>query len=139
MRPATNDEGGPELRVLEFVKNQYGALAPKVVLRYENDVFIPEMRGRPIDLQAEKSAETVFLSLLDRFTRAGRNVSDKKSSTFAPALFVKEKEAATMKMTKAALIDAMNRLFASEKIRVVTDGPPSKLRSKIVVRPSSMF
>jgi RecA-family ATPase len=133
MRAATKEEGDPDLRVLEFVKNQYGALAPKVMLRFENGIFIPEMRGGSIDPEAEQSAaEAVFLNLLDRFAREGRNVCDKKGTTFAPALFAKEKEATSQKLNKGVLADAMIRLFASGKIRVVTDGPTSRLRSRIV-------
>jgi RecA-family ATPase len=131
LRPATKDEGDPDLRVLEFMKNQYGALAPDVTLRFENGVFRPELGGAgSTDPQI---VDEVFLNLLDRFARAGRNVSDKKSPTFAPALFAKEMEATSRKLDKLALTDAMNRLFAGEKIRVATDGPPSKPRSKIVV------
>ena len=133
MRAATKEEGGPDMRVLEFMKNQYGALAANVVLRYENGIFIPEMRGGSIDPQAEQSAtEAVFLSLLDRFAREGRNVCDKKGTTFAPALFAKEKEATSQKLNKGVLADAMIRLFASGKIRVLTDGPTSRPRSRIV-------
>ena len=134
MRPATKEEGDADLRVLEFMKNQYGALAPKVLLRFENGIFVPEGSGTgPQADERFQVAESVFLTLLDRFAGAGRNVCDKTSRTFAPALFAKEREATTKKLSKVALTDAMNRLFASGKIRVVTDGPPSKLRSKIVM------
>lgn len=133
MRAATKEEGDPDMRVLEFVKNQYGALAPKVMLRFKNGIFVPEMRGGSTDPQvAEQRADEVFLNLLDRFGQAGRNVCDKRGTTFAPALFAKEKEATSQKLNKNALADAMIRLFASGKIRVVTDGPTSRLRSRII-------
>lgn len=133
MRAATKEEGDPDLRVLEFMKNQYGALAPKVMLRFENGIFVPEMRGGSTDPQvAAQRADEVFLNLLDRFGQTGRNVCDKRGTTFAPALFAKEKEATSQKLNKSALGDAMIRLFASGKIRVVTDGPTSRLRSRII-------
>ncbi|MDF0523166.1 AAA family ATPase [Bradyrhizobium yuanmingense] len=140
LRAATKDESAstnPDLRVLEFMKNQYGALAPKVTLRFENGVFVPEMPGGSADpLVADQRSEQVFMNLLDRFTRGGRNVTDKKGTSYAPALFAKETEAKAVNLNSKALEGAMRRLFAENRIRVVTDGPPSKPRSKLVaVRP----
>ncbi|MDA9407435.1 hypothetical protein XH80_12065 [Bradyrhizobium sp. CCBAU 45384] len=136
LRAATQDEGGAidrDLRVLEFKKNQYGPLGDSMLLRYKNGVFIPEPRGGSLDPQiAEQRAELVFLTLLSRFTREGRNVSDKKGTTYAPASFAGEQEAKAFKLSKDMLADAMKRLFASGKIQVVTEGPPSKLRSRLV-------
>jgi RecA-family ATPase len=137
LRAASKDEGGgltdPELLTLQFMKNQYGARAPNVLLRYQNGVFVPEMPGGSLDRQvAEQNAEQVFLTLLDRFTSQGRNVSDKKGTTYAPACFAKEREATSQRLSKAALADAMLRLFGSGTIRVATEGPKSKLRSRIV-------
>jgi RecA-family ATPase len=138
MRAASKDEGGgradPDLLVLEFMKNQYGARAPNVLLRRsENGLLVPELPGGSLDPQvAEQNAEQVFLTLLDRFTSQGRNVSDKKGTTYAPAAFAKEREATSQKLSKAALSDAMLRLFDSGTIRVATEGPKSKLRSRIV-------
>lgn len=136
LRAATQDEGGVidrDLRVLEFKKNQYGPLGDSMLLRYQNGVFIPEPRGGSLDPQiAEQRAEQVFVTLLSRFTREGRNVSDKKGTTYAPASFAGEQEAKAFKLSKDMLADAMKRLFASGKIRVVTEGPPSKQRSRLV-------
>ncbi|UQR61764.1 AAA family ATPase [Bradyrhizobium sp. C-145] len=136
LRAATQDEGGltdPDLRVLEFKKNQYGPLSDSIPLRYKNGVFVPEPRGGTLDPQiAEQRAEQVFLMLLDRFTREGRNVTDKKGTSYAPAQFAKEQEAKAVNLNNKALEEAMRRLFTQGKIRVVTEGPASKLRSRMV-------
>ncbi|WP_456762884.1 AAA family ATPase [Bradyrhizobium sp. USDA 4011] len=137
LRAATENEGGgtadPDLRVLEFKKNQYGPLGDSVPLRYRNGVFVPEPRGGSLDPQlAGQRAEQVFLTLLDRFTKEGRNVSDKKGTTYAPASFSKEPEARAHKLSNDMLTDAMLRLFRCLKIRVVTEGPPSRQRTRIV-------
>jgi len=137
LRAANKDEGGltdPDLRVLEFMKHQYGALAPSVLLRYQNGVFVPEMPGGSLDPKvAEQRAEQTFMALLGRFTREGRNVTDKKGTTYAPACFAKEQETKSEKLNKGMLIGAMLRLFESGKIRVVTEGPTSRQRSRIVI------
>ena len=136
LRAATQDEGGgltdPDLRMLEFKKNQYGRLSDSIPLRYKNGVFVPEPRGGSLDPQiAAQRAEQVFLSLLDRFTKEGRNVTDKPGTNYAPAMFGKEMEAHDAKLNKEAMAAAMRRLFASNAIRVVTEGPKSKQRSRI--------
>ncbi|WLC19335.1 AAA family ATPase [Bradyrhizobium diazoefficiens] len=133
LRAANKDEGDPDLRVLEYKKVQYGPLPPKLMLRYQNGVFVPEAPGGSTDPQiVEQRAEQVFLDLLDRFTRQGRNVTDKKGTTYAPACFAKEREATSEKLNKVVLAEAMLRLFDAGKIRVVTEGPRSKQRSRIV-------
>ncbi|WP_051380296.1 AAA family ATPase [Bradyrhizobium sp. WSM1743] len=133
LRAANKDEGESGLRVLEYKKVQYGPLPPKLMLRFQNGIFVPEVPGGSTDPQiAEQRAEQVFLDLLDRFTRQGRNVTDKKGTTYAPACFAKEREATSEKLNKVALADAMLRLFDAGKIRVVTEGPRSKQRSRIV-------
>lgn len=135
LRAANENEGGkadPGLRVLEFKKNQYGPLSDSILLRYKNGVFDPEPRMGTVDQQiAEQRAEQIFLSLLDRFAKEGRNVTDKPGTNYAPAMFGKEMEAHDGKLNKEAMAAAMRRLFASNAIRVVTEGPKSKQRSRI--------
>jgi RecA-family ATPase len=137
LRSANQNEGGPtdpDLRVLDFKKNQYGPLSDSILLRYKNGIFAPEPRGGSLDPQiAEQRAEQVFLSLLNRFKQEGRNVTDKKGTSYAPACFAKEQEAKALILNSKALEDAMRRLFTKNKIRVVTEGPPSKQRSRMVI------
>jgi RecA-family ATPase len=136
MRAATDDEGGaadPDLRILEFKKNQYGPLGESIPLRYQNGIFAPVPRGGSLDPQvAEQRAEQVFMSLLDRYTREGRNVTDKKGTSYAPAKFANEQEAKALNLNSKALEEAMLRLFRSTKINLVTEGPPSKPRTRLV-------
>lgn len=134
-RHASKDEGGgfdPDLLVLEATKNQYGALAPKVMLRFRDGVFVPASAGSDADPETtERLAEQVFLNLLDRFKSKGRSVCDKKGTTYAPALFAKEREAKSARLDNKALEEAMRRLFAAGKLQVITDGPKSRKRSRI--------
>jgi hypothetical protein len=73
------------------------------------------------------------MNLLDRFTREGRNVTDKKGTSYAPACFAKEQEAKGLNLNNKMLENAMLRLFEARKIRVITDGPQSRQRSRIAV------
>jgi RecA-family ATPase len=115
-----------DLRELEFKKNQYGPTGETIVLRYQRGLFLPEGGLSNLDSLARvQRAEEVFLSLLARYDREGRNVSDKENSpNYAPKSFVKEEEAAGLR--KADLADAMRRLFPAGKIHVETYGRPSR-------------
>jgi hypothetical protein len=72
----------------------------------------------PQRAEAERKAEHIFLELLARFTLAGRPVNDRSGPGNAPSVFAKEREAKLAKVGKAALADAMRRLFDKGKIRV---------------------
>jgi hypothetical protein len=101
---------------------------------------LPQFEPRPIpfadlkeyDVQLQREqgivtrADEVFLALLDRFTRANRNVGDKKGKNFAPALFAKEAEAKSAGLNSKALDAAMRRLFAAGTIWNQDIGKPSR-------------
>jgi hypothetical protein len=95
------EEPDPELRELLFMKNNYGPIGAKVLLRWKKGVFVPEPGQGTIEkAAAEGAAEQLFLSLLDRFP----NVSNKSGVSYAPALFAKEAEAVAAKISKEALL-----------------------------------
>jgi RecA-family ATPase len=71
----------------------------------------------PEKLEAEQKAEHVFLETLRRLNLAGRFVGERGTYN-APAVFKKEREAKMAKVGKAALQDAMRRLFDKGKIRL---------------------
>jgi RecA-family ATPase len=129
-RTATTDQGeepDPELRELVFMKNNYGPIGTRVLLRWKNGVFVPEPREGTLEkAAAERRAEELFLTLLNRFTGQGRNVSDKIGPSYAPALFAGEVEAKAARIGKTPLVAAMARLFSSGKIHMEPYGYPSR-------------
>jgi RecA-family ATPase len=123
----------PTLRILEWRKNNYGPLSEKIFLRWRAGVYVPEPRAGSFEQMAEDAkVENLFLDLLHRFTKQGRNVTDKKGTSYAPALFADEPEAKAAKATNRMLAEAMRRLFLSGKISIVNEGPASKRRSRMV-------
>jgi RecA-family ATPase len=71
----------------------------------------------PEKLEAERKAEHVFLEILRRLTLAGRFVTENGPRN-APLVFAREREAKMAKVGKAALGEAMRRLFDRGKIRL---------------------
>jgi RecA-family ATPase len=83
--------------------------------------------------EAERKAEHIFVELLSRFTLADRPVNDSSGPGYAPHVFAREREAKLAKVGKAALADAMRRLFEVGKIKNEIFGPPSRERRRIVI------
>jgi RecA-family ATPase len=125
-----------DLRELEFLKNQYGPLGESIVLRYQRGVFVLEAGTSSLDrLAREGKADEIFLDLLQRFFKEGRNVSHKRTApNFAPTQFAKEEEAKKDRLRKPELEEAMRRLFKANRIYAKEYGRPSQLRSRIEVR-----
>ena len=76
----------------------------------------------------------MFLSLLGRFTRDGRNVSETKNApNYAPSKFATEDEAKKHRLKKAEFEQAMRDLFKAEKIRMEAYGKSSLGRQRIAL------
>jgi RecA-family ATPase len=114
------DDDDPELRRLEFLKNQHGRPHEDILLRFKEGIFVPEPRGGSTDPEiVEARADQMFMILIDRYAREGRKAGPSPGSTYAPVLFEKEPEIVAAKLTKDQLAAAMRRLFATEKITTV--------------------
>jgi RecA-family ATPase len=131
-----DEEPDPDLRVLEVIKSNYGPAGETITLRWNNGLFLPVGNmGNVEKLAAERRSEEVFLTLLERFTRQGRNTCEKPTApTYAPTLFAKEGEARELGIRKADFEVAMRSLFAADKICLEPYGPPSRGTSKLVRR-----
>jgi RecA-family ATPase len=124
-----------DLRQLEFRKNQYGPLGETIVLRYRNGLFLPLPGVASLENTAQQAkADDVFLDLLRRFTRENRNVSDKASPAYAPALFAREYEARKAGLNGKQLEAAMRRVFAAGKIWNEPCGKPSRPSYRLAIK-----
>jgi RecA-family ATPase len=137
LKTAATEDGetpDPDLRELEARKNNYGPLASKTMLRWRDGVFVVERTtaGHLDKMATAQKAEELFLTLLDRFNRQGRNVSHKKGPTYGPALFAKEAPAKEAGVKGDAFEKAMSRLFASDAIHLEPYGPPCRGTSRLV-------
>jgi RecA-family ATPase len=128
------DDGSREL---QFMKNQYGPLGQTIALKWSNGLWLPTTVTGSEATNA--TVENLFLQLLDRFTAQDRDVSAKKSPTYAPAQFAATPEARKTRVSSKAFADAMERLYAQNTIKTVIEGPPSRQRTRIarVITPAS--
>jgi RecA-family ATPase len=128
--PETED-GAPvpdDERILSRKKANYAARNDQVPLIWKKGVL---RLNRPTGNTYRPPAEDVFLSLLPEFTAQGRNLSSSaRGSNYAPKLFARHPK--RQGHTKRDFEQAMERLFASNRIKIAEDGPPSKPRRFLV-------
>lgn len=124
-------------RQLEIKKNNYGPVSKRIIVQWSNGVYIrPEKATAYEQRSVEKKADDLFVNLIRRYEKQGRNVSENKSApNYAPTLFAQLPEVSAAGLKKKSLIESMERLLNTEppRITIVTEGPPSKRRSRLVV------
>ena len=126
-----DEEPDPNLRVIEVMKSNYGPVGETITVCWKDGVFVPvAAMGTFEKAAAERSAEDLFLKLLDRFRDQGRNLSDKPTANnYAPKMFATDPDG---KGRRRNLTDAMNRLFAAGRIKMETYGRPSRPFNRMV-------
>src|SRR5262249_32626665 len=125
------EEPDPELRELQFLKNNYGPKAHTIQVRWQNGVFVPVGSIKSLDkMVADQKAEQVFLTMLGKFNDQSRNVSPSPSKTYAPTMFAAQDDAEGIKAK--AFERAMSRLLGDNRIHIAEEGPPSHKRQRLV-------
>lgn len=128
----TRDKDDQELRILEVMKANYGQTGKTVKLRWTDGAFNLD-DGKPSvgDVMMAARAERVFCDLLSMLNRQGRNVCHVPGTTYAPAVMEKLPECDGV--PKARLVEAMNALLKSGDIKIVSEGPKSKRRQRLIL------
>lgn len=132
----TGESPDPDVRILQRRKANYARKIDEIRLRWFHGCLISEDAADASGvgkLVGEAKAERVFIDLLAAFLAQGRDVSANPSVTYAPTVF--EKHPSANGVTKKAFAAAMERLLSAGRLRVDTDGPPSKQRSRLVFAP----
>jgi RecA-family ATPase len=137
IKPTDGEQPDNDLRELEFKKNQYGPICEAITLRYQRGLFLPVPSVGSLEKMAQDQRDDeLFLSLHAQFEKQGRQVSDKPTApNYAPTEFSKDPRANGT--GKDRFVEAMRRLFASNKIHVTSYGRPSRPYSKIACSPHS--
>lgn len=122
----------PDLRILTAKKTNYGPAGIEIKLRWQGGVFTATETKRPdrfSRIAAENAADTKFMELLNRFSTAGRIVSDMPGRNYAPNLFAQDPAASGTAMP--GFKSAMARLFSAGRLKVEEEGPASRRKRKI--------
>jgi RecA-family ATPase len=118
-------------RILSLEKTNYGPPGGELAIHWQNGVYVLDSESDPvIDGLIHATEDALFLELLALFTEQGQNVTATKGTAYAPAKMAKHPKAKGY--TNKKLADAMQRLLDAKRIKIETDGPPSRQRSRLV-------
>lgn len=121
-------EPNPDARVLRTMKANYSRTGAEIALTWRNGVFVADAPLTGLDrVAASAKAERVFLRLLREFTDQGRRVNHTSGANYAPNTFAQHPNSEGC--TKRAFKLAMDCLLTDGRVKIATDGPPSKPRS----------
>lgn len=128
----TADNTDEDLRLLKGLKSNYARKGGEMKLRWHQGAFVLD-DGKPSPGAAlvNKLADKVFLKLLSAINRTGQHVSPSRSPSYAPSIMAKRPDREGT--NKKALEEAMHRALAAGTVVVVTEGPPSRQRQRLVV------
>lgn len=130
-RRSDDDEtADDDVRELRVMKSNYGPCGETVRTRWQNGVFVPEgTASTHARASAEADAERIYLTCLDASMVQGRDVFSSTGHGYAPNVFAKMPQAKGL--PRRALIAAQERLFAADRIHVVSHGPASRPTRRI--------
>jgi RecA-family ATPase len=121
----------PETRVLTIVKANHGKVGDKIEMRWKDGIYVVDDGGDTVvETLLNSKIDKLFLELLELFTTQGQNVSTSSGKNYAPAKMAEHPKAKGV--TKKQLAASMQRLLDPKLIKVVTEGAPSKQRSRLV-------
>ena len=125
-----DDGADPNARVLTRKKANFASIGDMVRLHWKDGVIVPD---EPASSCFGRSAEDVFLVLLDSVMAEGQKVSHKsKGGNFAPSIFMKRPSADREGYQRRDFERAMQALLKSRRIKIAPYGPPSDDTQKIV-------
>jgi hypothetical protein len=122
----------PDTRVLKVVKANHGRVGETIAMRWNDGVYELDSGPDPVvETLVNSTVDKLFLELLGIFTTQGQNVGIMTGTTYAPAKMAKHPKAKGYGKDKLAA--SMQRLLDGGSIKVVTEGSPSRQRSRLVV------
>jgi RecA-family ATPase len=122
----------PDTRVLTVVKANHGKVGDEIAIRWNVGVYELDNGGDPVvESVINGKIDSLFLELLALFADQGQNLGIQPGTSYAPAKMAKHPKAKGF--SKEQLAASMQRLFDSKRIAVVTEGPDSRRRSRLVV------
>lgn len=121
------NENDPNARRLKVMKSNYGRIGLEIPISWKNGVFVADQNGGNVDNNAR--AERIFISLIEQLAGQGRYLNH----NYAPKTL--SEMPGSEGLTKKAIRDAMERLFANGKIGMREIIENRRPRSVIMILP----
>jgi len=118
------------VRIITRKKANFAGIGDTIKLHWRDGAIIPD---EVMPSYFRRSAEDVFLALLDAVISEGQKVSPKpRAGNFAPALFLKRSPKEREDYQRPDFERAMQVLLQRQRIKIVPYGPPSGGNEKLV-------
>ena len=125
------DEADTNARILTRKKANHASVGDTIKLHWANGLIVPDGLSTPRYFR--RSADDVFLALLDAVTQEGQKVSPKpRAGNFAPALFMRRAPKERDDYQRGDFERAMQGLLQSRRIKIVSYGYQSSGFEKLV-------
>ncbi|MER8958694.1 AAA family ATPase [Mesorhizobium sp. M0701] len=125
----TDDE---DMRILTTKKANYGKTGSEIKVRWQDGAFaLDDGKPSPVAGLLNKRADDVFMAVLAKFAEQGVNVSANTGPTYAPSKIAGHPDAKGT--SKRQLVDAMARMFDAGRIKMITEGSASRMRSRLAI------
>ncbi len=130
-RPDGKDND-PDLRILTTMKANYGKTGAETRMRWHDGVFvIDDGKPSPAAGLLNRQAEKTFVAVLSKLNRQGQRLSPNPSATYAPKVIAAHPDGKGT--SKKELAAAQQRLLDAGTIRIIEEGPPSRLYRRLLV------
>jgi RecA-family ATPase len=121
----------PDTRTLELMKINSGKTGEKIEMRWQDGVYVLDDGDDPtVAVLVNSKIDKLFLELLALFNAQRQNVGIVTGTSYAPAKMALHPKAKGV--TGKELAASMQRLLDAKRIKVVTEGPVSRQRSRLV-------
>lgn len=125
------DEVDNDVRILTTKKANYSHIGTEIRMRWQRGVFVREGTGGSAGAsEGEGKVDALFLDLLRKAVSQGQDLNTSSGRGYAPSVLASMPGAKGVK--SRAFVASMQRLLDSGAISIVTVGPPSKLRKRLV-------
>lgn len=128
----TDKDVDPDLRILKTMKSNYGKTGDEIRLRWKDGAFVlDDGKPSPGNALIAAKAERVFKDMLTAINASGDRVAKTKGINYAPRVMAErpDAEGMTVKQLEAAMLS----LLAAGTLRIEMEGPPSKMRQRLVL------
>jgi RecA-family ATPase len=133
----SNDEQSiSDLRELSFLKNNYGPLAERIVLRFRNGLFLPEAGKSPLEkLARDQKVDETFLDVLGKLIKQNRPANPSThASNYGPKVIADHPDGKAY--TQCDYRAALERLLAANRVHIASFGPRSKTVRHLALGPA---
>lgn len=122
----------PDMRILKTMKANYGTVGGEIKLRWKDGAFaLDDGKPSPGSVMLAAKAERVVREAISAMSRSGERVAKTKGINYAPKVISERPEAKGISVK--TLEAAMQTLFSNGELKIVMEGPPSKLRQRIIL------